>query len=76
MKETYLIAENLDLAGGSVYELVGSRADVVGVDLQVQRKPLHALLGGKVCAQGVDADVHLEKREMVIFVCDECQSQF
>lgn len=33
VKETYLIAENLDLAGGSVYEVVASRADVVGVDL-------------------------------------------
>lgn len=32
-REAYFIAENLDLAGGSVDELVGSRADVVGVDL-------------------------------------------
>lgn len=32
-KETHFITEDLDLAGGSVYELVGSRADVVGVDL-------------------------------------------
>lgn len=33
VREAYFVAENLDLAGGSVDELVGSRADVVGVDL-------------------------------------------
>lgn len=69
--ETHFIAEDLDLAGGSVYELVGSRADVVGVDLQVQRKTFHSLLRGEVRAQGVDADVHLEERERVGHVlCD------
>lgn len=57
--DTYLIAENLDLTRSSVYELVGSRAKVIGVDLYVQRKPLHSLLRGEVCAQGVNANVHL-----------------
>lgn len=57
--ETYLIAENFDLTRSSVYELVGSRAKVIGVDLYVQRKPLHSLLRGEVCAQGVNANVHL-----------------
>lgn len=54
-----LIAEDLDLACGSVYEMVGSRAEVVSVDLYVQRQAFHAFLRGEVCAQGVDADVHL-----------------
>jgi len=57
---TNLIAEDLDLAGGPVQQSVGARAEVVRVDLQVQRQTLHALLGGEVGAQGVDADVHLE----------------
>ena len=55
----YLITEDLDLAGGSVQELVGSRAEVVGVDLQVQGEAFHSLLRGEVRAQGVDADVNL-----------------
>lgn len=41
---------------------VGSGAEVVGVDLQVERKPLHPLLGREVRAQRVDADVHLEEK--------------
>ena len=59
---TYLIAEDLDLAGGSVDEPVGARAEVIRVDLEVQRQTLHSLLRGEVCAQGVDANVHLERR--------------
>ena len=57
--ETYLVAENLDLARSSVYELVGSRAEVVSVDLDVERQAFHSLLRGEVSAQGVDANVHL-----------------
>lgn len=33
----------------------------VGVDLQVQRKTFHALLGGEVRAQTVDRDKDLRK---------------
>ena len=35
----------------------------VGVDLQVQRKTLHALLGGEVGAQTVDGDEDLRREE-------------
>ena len=59
----YLITEDLDLAGGSVQQLVGSRAEVVGVDLQVEGEALHSLLRGEVRAQGVDADVNLDEEK-------------
>lgn len=59
---THLIAEDLDLASSSVYELVGPGAEVVGVNLQVEREAFHSLLRGEVCAQGVNANVHLEDK--------------
>lgn len=42
-----------------MYEVVGSRAEVVRVDLQVEGETFDPLLSGEVGAQGVDADVHL-----------------
>lgn len=50
--------------------LVAAVVVAVGVDLQVQRKTLHALLRGEVCAQAVDGDEDLEKTkktERVVF---------
>ena len=44
-------------------EAVGAAAEVICVDLEVERKPLHSLLRGEVCAQRVNANVHLEERE-------------
>lgn len=49
----------------------GPAADAVvavGVDLDDQRHPLHALLRGEVRAQAVDRDKHLvnEKRDSVV----------
>lgn len=42
---------------------VGAAAEIIGVDLEVERKPLHSLLRGEVCAQRVNANVHLERGE-------------
>lgn len=56
----HLVAEDLDLAVGSVHGLVAAVVVAVGVDLDVQRQPLHALLGGEVCAQAVHRDEHLQ----------------
>ncbi|TNN53458.1 hypothetical protein EYF80_036368 [Liparis tanakae] len=53
---TYLIAEDLDLAGGAVQQLVGPGAEVVRVDLQVERKTFDPFLGREVRAERVDAD--------------------
>lgn len=58
---TDLITEDLDLAGSSVDQTVGARVEVVRVDLQVQRDAFHPLLRGEVCAEGIDADIHLVK---------------
>lgn len=65
-EETHLIAENLDLACSSVYELVGSRAEVISVNLYVEREALHSLLRGEICAQGVDANIHLQEQKWVV----------
>lgn len=43
-------------------EPVGARADVIGVDLEVEWQALHSLLGREVGAQGVDPDVDLWKK--------------
>lgn len=58
----HLITKDFNLAGGAVDEHVGARADVIGVDLEVERQALHALLGREVGAQRVDPDVNLRKR--------------
>lgn len=57
-----LVAEDFDLAVGAVDGLVATVVVAVGVDLQVQRQTLDALLGGEVCAQAVDGDEDLERR--------------
>lgn len=43
--------------------LVAAVVVAVGVDLQVQRKTLHALLRGEVRAQAVDGDEDLRREE-------------
>lgn len=43
--------------------LVAAVVVAVGVDLQVQRKTLHALLRGEVCAQTVDRDEDLRRED-------------
>lgn len=58
---TDLIAEDLDLACSSVDETVGARAEVVRVDLQVQRDAFYPLLRGEVCAERIDANIHLRR---------------
>lgn len=49
-------------------EAVGAAAEVICVDLEVERKPLHPLLRGEVCTQRVNANVHLERGEKRIGV--------
>lgn len=55
------VTEHLDLAVGAVDGFVAAVVVAVGVDLQVQRKTFHALLGGEVRAQTVDRDEDLRK---------------
>ena len=66
----YLITEDFDLAGGSVDEAVGAGAEVVSVDLQVQRETLHTLLRGEVCAEGVNANINLHERKHTDVSCN------
>lgn len=61
----YLITEDLNLARGPVNEVICSWADVVRVDLEVERQAFHPLLRGEVCAQRVDADVNLQMNHMI-----------
>lgn len=42
-------------------ECVGASADVIRVNLEVERQALHTLLSREIRAQGVDANVHLRK---------------
>lgn len=65
LRRTDLVTEDLDLAGCSVDELVGAGAEIIGVDLQVEREAFHAFLGREVCAEGVQTDVHLEDKVQV-----------
>lgn len=69
-----LVAEDLDLAEGAVDGLVAAVVVAVGVDLQVQRQTLHALLGGEVCAQAVDRDEDLWKRTKKRKSISKCQT--
>ena len=54
-----LVAEDLDLAVGTVDGLVAAVVVAVGVDLQVEGQTLHPLLRGEVCAQAVHRDEDL-----------------
>lgn len=54
-----LVTEDFDLAVGTVDGLVAAVVVAVGVDLQVQRKTLHALLRGEVRTQAIDRDKNL-----------------
>lgn len=58
-----LVTEDFDLAEGTVDGLVAAVVVAVGVNLDVQRKTLHALLGGEVGAQTVDGDEDLKRKE-------------
>lgn len=49
----HLVAEDLDLTEGPVDGSAAAAIVAVGVDLDYQRHPLHALLRGEVCAQTV-----------------------
>ncbi len=55
----HLIAEDLDLTDSSVNEAVVPWAEIIRVDLKIQRKTFDPLLRGEVRAQRIDADVHL-----------------
>ncbi len=55
----HLIAEDLDLTDSSVNEAVVPWAEIIRVDLKIQRKTFDPLLRREVCAQRIDADVHL-----------------
>lgn len=54
-----LVTEDFDLAVGTVDGLVAAVVVAVGVNLQVQRKTLHALLRGEVRTQTIDGDKNL-----------------
>lgn len=55
----HLVAEDLDLTEGPVDGSAAAAIVAVGVDLDYQRHPLHALLRGEVCAQTVHRDKDL-----------------
>jgi len=68
----HLITEDLDLAVGSMQRFVTAVVVAVGVYLYHQRKTLHPLLRGEICAQTVHRDEDLtirEKRQMKMYVC-------
>lgn len=56
---SHLVTEDLDLRVGPVQRLVAAVVVAVRVDLDHQRKPLHALLRGEVCTQTVDCNEDL-----------------
>lgn len=51
--------------------LVAAVVVAVGVNLQVQRKTLHSLLRGEVCAQTVDGDEDLQRERMEGVSCSK-----
>lgn len=57
---SHLVAEDLDLRVSSVQRFVAAVVVAVCVDLDHQRKTLHPLLRGKVCAQTVHRDEDLQ----------------
>jgi len=59
----HLITEDLDLAVGSMQWFVTAVVVAVGVYLYHQRKTLHPLLRGEICAQTVHRDEDLTIRE-------------
>lgn len=61
--KVHLITEDLDLAVGSVQGFVTAVVVAVGVYLYHQRKTLHPLLRGEICAQTVHCDEDLTIRE-------------
>ncbi len=60
--KVHLITEDLDLTVGSVQGFVAAVVVAVGVDLYHQRKTLHPLLRGEVCAKTVHRDEDLPIR--------------
>lgn len=56
----YLITEYLDLADGTVHQLAGSIAVVVGVYLEVQWDTFYSFLGGEVSAQAIHPNKYLQ----------------
>lgn len=59
----HLVAEDLDLAVRSVDGFIAAVVVTVRVDLNHQRKPFHALLGGEICTQAIHGDENLEEGE-------------
>lgn len=59
---SHLVAEDLDLSKGPVDGSAAAAVVAVGVDLDNQRHPLHALLRGEVRAQTVHRDEHLREQ--------------
>ena len=59
----YLVTEDLYLAVCPMHRLVAAVVIAVGVNLDVQRQPLHTLLRREVCAQAVHRDENLQMEE-------------
>ena len=59
----HLVTEHLDLGEGPVDGSAAAAVVAVGVDLDDQRHPLHALLRGEVCAQTVHRDKDLRNKQ-------------
>jgi len=71
----YLIAEYLDLADGTVHQLAGSIAVVVGVYLEVERDTFHSFLGGEVSAQAIHPNKYLQMGTEIDTAC-WCQKHY
>lgn len=64
----HLVAEDLDLSVGPVNWPAAAAVVAVGVDLDCQRHPFHALLRGEVCAQTVHGDEDLENKNKTYII--------
>lgn len=61
--QPYLVAEDFNLAVGSVDRFVTPVIVAVSVDLKIQGQAFHSLLRGKICAEAVDRNENLQRRK-------------
>lgn len=69
LSQPYLVAEDFNLAVGSVHGLVTPVVVAVGVDLQVQGQAFHPLLRGEIRAEAVHRNENLQERKPIRHKC-------